>query len=316
MNTQVPSTTPQAPKNTFRIHAALFGAALIYAATYSLAKDLMPGYIQPPAAVVWRVVGAALVFGLLKLATAPRERLVGAADNWRAVACGVLGIGINQLAFFQGLSLTTPINASLIQTISPIVVVLASAVLLGERLTPLRLLGIALGAAGAAALIASRPSSGRVAQDALAGNLYLLLNATVFALYLVLVAPLMRKYHAFTVLTYIFVVGAVVVLPLGLPQALRTDYARFPPYIWAELGYMVFFLTILAYLLNNWALKYAQPALLGVYIYLQPVLAVLIAVGLGKDSFTLGKAWQAALIFLGVWLVGRRPRPVPAPTEQ
>ena len=297
----------------FRLHAALFTAALIYAGTYSLAKDLMPGYMLPPAAVVWRVVGAALVFAALKRWAAPHERITGRADKWRVVACGVLGIGLNQLAFFGGLALTTPINASLIQTISPIVVVLASAALLGDKLTPPRLLGIALGTAGAAALILSRPPAGHAAANPLLGNLYLLFNATVFGLYLVLVAPLMRKYHAFTVLARSFLVGAVVVLPIGLPQAIATDYGRFPLFIWAELGYMVFFLTILAYLLNNWALKFASPALLGVYIYLQPVLAVLIAVSLGKDTFTLDKAWQAALIFLGVWLVGRKPKPAVAP---
>ena len=297
----------------FRLHAALFGATLIYAATYSLAKDLMPGYILPQAAVVWRIVGAALVFALLKRWAAPHERIAAGADTWRVIACGVLGIGLNQLAFFSGLALTTPINASLIQTISPIVVVLASAVLLGDKLTPPRLLGIALGSVGAAFLILSRPPAGHEAANPLLGNLYLLFNATVFGLYLVLVAPLMRKYHAFTVLARSFLVGAVVVVPIGLPEAIHTDYGRFPLYIWAELGYRVFFLTILAYLLNNWALKYATPALLGVYIYLQPVLAVLIAVGLGKDAFTLNKAWQAALIFVGVWLVGRKPRaPEPA----
>ncbi len=297
--------------SSFRIHAALFAAALIYAATYSLAKDLMPGYILPQAAVVWRIGVAALVFAGLKRWAAPHERIAAGADTWRAIACGVLGIGLNQLAFFGGLALTTPINASLIQTISPIVVVLASAVLLGDKITPLRLLGIALGTVGAAALILSRPPAGHGAANPLLGNLYLLFNATVFGLYLVLVAPLMRKYHAFTVLARSFLVGAVVVIPIGLPQAIATDYGRFPLFIWAELGYMVFFLTILAYLLNNWALKFAQPSLLGVYIYLQPVLAVLIAVSLGKDTFTLDKAWQAALIFLGVWLVGRKPKPVP-----
>ncbi|RZK21993.1 MAG: DMT family transporter [Hymenobacter sp.] len=300
----------------FRLHAALFMAALIYAGTYSLAKDLMPGYILPQAAVVWRIGVAALVFAGLKRWAAPHERIVGRADNWRVIACGVLGIGLNQLAFFGGLALTTPINASLIQTISPIVVVLASAVLLGDKITPPRLLGIALGAAGAAALILSRPPASHGATNPLLGNLYLLFNATVFGLYLVLVAPLMRKYHAFTVLARSFLVGAVVVLPIGLPQALATDYSRFPVFIWAELGYMVFFLTILAYLLNNWALKFATPALLGVYIYLQPVLAVLIAVSLGKDTFTLDKAWQAALIFLGVWLVGRKPKPAAVPATE
>jgi len=295
-----------------RLHTALFLVSLIYAGTYSLAKDIMPRYMQPLGIVTLRIVGAALFFGLFKLLVAPGERITGRADNMRAIACGVLGIGLNQLSFFAGLNLTTPINASLLQTISPIVVVLASAVLLKDKITLPKLAGIALGAAGAAALILSRPSNGTGAKDALLGNFYLLANATVFGLYLVLVAPLMKKYHAFTVLARIFLVGGVVAVPLGLPQAIAADYASFPLYIWGEIGYMVFFLTILAYLLNNWALKYSTPALLGVYIYLQPVLAVLIAVATGKDHLTLDKAWQAALIFVGVWLVSKKPKAAPA----
>jgi len=298
-----------------RLHTALFLVSLIYAGTYSLAKDIMPRYMQPLGIVTLRIAGAALFFGLLKLLVARRERISGRADNFRAVACGVLGIGLNQLSFFAGLNLTTPINASLLQTISPIVVVLASAVLLKDKITPQKLVGIGLGAAGAAALILSRPSNGAVPQAAFLGNLYLLLNATVFGLYLVLVAPLMRKYNAFTVLARIFLVGGVIAIPVGLPQAIAADYNSFPLFIWAELGYMIFFLTILAYLLNNWALKYATPALLGVYIYLQPVLAVLIAVATGKDRFTLDKTWQAALIFVGVWLVSRKPRARELPVE-
>jgi drug/metabolite transporter (DMT)-like permease len=299
----------------YRIHAALFGAALIYAATYSLAKDLMPAYILPQAAVVWRIVGAALVFALLKRWAAPHERIAAGADTWRAIACGVLGIGLNQLAFFKGLALTTPINAALLQTLTPIVVVLASAALLGEKLTLLRLLGVGLGTLGAALLILSRHPAGQAAANPLLGNLYLLFNASVFGLYVVLVGPLMRKYHAFTVLARCFLVGVVVVLPLGLPDAIATDYGRFTLKIWAELGYMVVFLTILAYLLNNWALKYASPALSGVYIYVQQVLVVLIAVALGTDTVTFDKAWQAAIIFLGVWLVGRKPKTAPTPAE-
>jgi len=297
-----------------RLHAALFLVSLIYAGTYSLAKDIMPHYMQPLGIVTLRIAGAALFFGLLQLVVAPGERIRGRADNLRAIASGVLGIGLNQLSFFAGLNLTTPINASLLQTVSPIVVVLASAVLLKDKITLPKLVGVALGTIGAAALILSRPATGAAAKDALLGNLYLLFNATVFGLYLVVVAPLMKKYHAFTVLARIFLVGGVIAIPLGLPQAIQADYASFPLYIWGEIGYMVFFLTILAYLLNNWALKYATPALLGVYIYLQPVLAVLIAVAAGKDTFTLDKAWQAALIFVGVWLVSRKPKPAPAAT--
>ena len=300
-------------KNQYRVHAALFLVAFIYAGTYSLAKDVMPHYIGPLGIVTLRVLGASLFFALAKRLAAPADKIRGRADNIRVVLCGIIGIGLNQLLFFAGLNLTSPISASLLQTISPIVVVLASAVLLNEKITVPRLLGILVGAAGAAALILSRPSQAAIYPHAMLGNIYILLNATAFGLYLVLVAPLMRKYHPFTVLGRIFLVGALVAVPIGWRDALAANYAQFPAYIWAEIFYMIAFLTILAYLLNNWALRHAPPALLGVYIYLQPVLAVLIAVALGKDVFTWDKAGQAALIFVGVWLVSRKPKRAPAP---
>ncbi|AMJ64967.1 DMT family transporter [Hymenobacter sp. PAMC 26628] len=299
-------------KNQYRVHAALFLVTLIYAGTYSLAKDLMPVYMEPFGIVTLRVLGASIFFAVAKQLAAPHDKIRGRADNLRALFCGISGIGFNQLLFFSGLNYTSPISASLLQTISPIVVVVASAVLLREKITLFRLLGILVGAGGAAALILSRPAQAAIYPHATLGNIYILLNATFFGLYLVLVAPLMRKYHPFTVLGRIFLVGALVAVPFGWREALATDYAHFPPKIWAEVFYMVFFLTILAYLLNNWALKYASPALLGVYIYLQPVLAVLIAVALGKDTLTWDKAGQAVLIFVGVWLVSKKPKRAPA----
>ncbi|WP_310395055.1 DMT family transporter [Hymenobacter sp.] len=300
-------------RNQLRVHAALFLVTVIYAANYSLSKDVMPRYMGPFGIVTLRIVGAVLVFSAIKYFVAPQDKLVGRADNLRAVACGICGIGVNQLLFFSGLNLTSPISASLLQTIAPIIVVIASALLLSERITLPRVLGIAVGAAGAASLILSRNAQAAIYPHATLGNVFILANATVFGLYLVLVQPLMRKYHAFTVLTRVFLVGAFIAVPFGWREALTADYAHFPLYIWLEIGYMVVFLTILAYLLNNWALKYASPALLGVYIYLQPVLAVLIAVGLGKDHLTWGKAGQAGLIFLGVWLVSQRPKAAKVP---
>ena len=297
-------------KNSLRVHAALFLVALIYAANYSLSKDVMPHYMGPFGIVTLRIVGAALFFTILSRLLAPQDRIQGRADTVRSVVCGITGIGVNQLLFFSGLNYTSPINASLLQTIAPIVVVIASAVLLGEKITGARVGGILLGAVGAATLILSRSPTDAIYPNATLGNIFILLNATAFGVYLVLVTSLMRKYNAFTVLARIFLVGAVVAVPFGWREALTADYAHFPLYIWAEVVYMVVFLTIIAYLLNNWALKYASPALLGVYIYLQPVLAVLIAVGLGKDHFTWGRAGQAALIFGGVYLVSRKPKPV------
>jgi drug/metabolite transporter (DMT)-like permease len=298
-------------KNSLKVHAALFLVTLIYAANYSLSKDVMPRYMGPFGIVTLRIVGAALFFGLVSRLVAPQDRLLGRADNVRAILCGIIGIGGNQLLFFSGLNYTSPINASLLQTLAPIVVVIASAVLLGEKITLPRVLGIGVGALGATTIIMSRTAASALAPNAPLGNLFILLNATAFGIYLVIVTPLMRKYHAFTVLARIFLVGAFVAVPFGWREALNTHYAGLPSYIWAEIVYMVVCLTILAYLLNNWALKYASPALLGVYIYLQPVLAVIIAVSLGKDHFTWARAGQAALIFTGVWLVSRKPKAAP-----
>jgi drug/metabolite transporter (DMT)-like permease len=259
---------------------------------------------------------------VVKYFAAPHDKITGRADTIRSILCGICGIGVNQLLFFSGLNLTSPINASLLQTFAPIVVVVASVFLLSEKITLPRALGIAVGLVGAALLILSRDVQAAVYPHATRGNVFILLNATVFGIYLVIVTPLMRKYHAFTVLTRIFLVGAFIAVPFGWRDVLHpaAPYATFPLYIWAEVVYMVVFLTILAYLLNNWALKYASPALLGVYIYLQPVLAVLIAVSLGKDHLTWGKAGQAALIFLGVWLVSRKPKapevPVAGPVPE
>jgi len=300
-------------RNQLRVHAALFVVAVIYAANYSLSKDVMPHFMGPFGIVTLRVLGASVFFAILKFFIAPHDKIVGRADTLRSILCGICGIGVNQLLFFSGLNLTSPISASLLQTIAPIVVVIASAVLLSEKITLPRVLGIAVGAAGAASLILSRNAQAAIYPHATVGNLFILANATVFGLYLVLVQPLMRKYHAFTVLARVFLVGAIIAVPFGWREALHAPYATFPLYIWLEIGYMVLFLTILAYLLNNWALKYASPALLGVYIYLQPVLAVLIAVSLGKDHLTWGKAGQAVLIFLGVWLVSQKPKAAAAP---
>ncbi|HEX8429038.1 DMT family transporter [Hymenobacter sp.] len=303
-------------KNSVKVHAALFLVALIYAGNYSISKDVMPHYMGPFGLVLLRIVGAALFFGIISRIVAPQDRITGRADNLRALTCGVLGIGLNQLLFFSGLNLTSPINASLIQTVAPIVTVLASVVLLGEKLTLPRLLGIALAGTGAALIILGRSGPSAVpGQDGTLGNVYILLNATAFGAYLVIVMPLMRKYHPFTVLARIFLVGAVLAVPAGWQQVQEPDYASFPTSIWAAIAYMVICLTILAYLLNNWALKYASPALLGAYIYLQPALAVLIAVSLGKDTFTTAKALQALLIFGGVFLVSRKPKPVAVPLE-
>lgn len=286
-----------------KVHLALFSVALIYGANYSIAKTVMPEYVKPFGLIVIRVVSAALFFGLLSRFVV-KEKIVGKADNWRAALCGLFGVAINQLFFFAGLNLTSPIHASLIMVITPVIVLLLSAVLLKTPVRWLNTLGIFIAGAGALLLISG---GGKPDQNSsLLGDIYILLNAASYGVYLVIVAPLMHRYKAITVVSRIFLVGAVLVVPFGYEQVMAPDWQNFPLEVWLSILFMVVGVTILAYLLNAWALRYATPTLLGAYIYLQPVLAILIAVFAGKDVFTLEKGLYALLIFIGVFIVSRK----------
>ena len=294
-----------------KVHGSLFLVALIYGANYSIAKEVMPAYVQPYGLILLRVSGAVLFFWAVSLLRT-KEQIQGWADWRRVFLCGFFGIALNQLTFFGGLNLTSPINASLIMTITPIVVLIMSAVLLREKVKKQRIGGILLACVGAFLLIYGKTDA--KSQGNTLGDILILINATSYGIYLVLVKPLMQRYKAITVVSRVFLVGFVGVLPFGLPQLGTPDYAAFPVHVWAAIAFMIIGVTIMAYLLNAWALTYASPSLLGVYIYLQPVLAILIAVGLGKDVFTWQKAVFALMIFGGVYLVSRpaRKRAVPA----
>jgi drug/metabolite transporter (DMT)-like permease len=286
-----------------RVHLALFSVALIYAANYSIAKTVMPAFVQPFGLIVIRVVSAAVFFGVLSRLVV-KEKIRGRADNVRVILCGIFGIAINQLFFFAGLNLTSPINASLIMVITPVVVLIMSAVLLKTPVKLLKVAGIFIAGIGAFLLIAG--TGQHKVTGNLTGDIFILLNAVSYGIYLVLVAPLMQKYQAITVVSRIFLVGAILVVPFGFRQLLTPDWANFPVNVWLSILFMVVGVTILAYLLNAWALRFATPALLGVYIYLQPVLAIFIAVFSGNDIFTLEKGLYALLIFAGVFLVSKR----------
>lgn len=283
-----------------QVHAALFLVALIYGSNYSIAKEVMPEYVGPFGLILIRVVSAAIFFGLLsRLVT--KEKIVGRADNLRAIACGVTGIAVNQLCFFAGLNLTAPINAALLMVIIPVVVLLFSAMLLKERVGWRKVIGIAVAFLGALLLISN--SRGESATGNMLGDLLIILNAVSFGMYLVLVKPLMQKYKAITVVSRVFTVGAIIVIPFGFQQVLEPGYSALPGSIWLAIVFMVVAVTILTYLLNTWSLRYANPSLVGAYIYLQPVLAIIIAISLGKDVFTFQKGAYALLIFAGVYLV-------------
>jgi drug/metabolite transporter (DMT)-like permease len=285
--------------------AALFLVNLLYGINYVVAKGLMPGVIGPSGFILLRVVGANLLFWPVWLIR--RER-VSWSDAKRLVLCGVSGVAINQLMFFHGLMRTSPVHASIIMVATPILVLVLSGILLGERITRAKTLGVVLGAAGALVLILS--GSGGHGGSSLLGDVFIFINASSYAVFLVMVKPLMSKYSAVTVMAWCFLVGSLIVVPFGLHEFRAVDWSGLSGPEVGSLLFVVVMVTFVAYLLNTWALRAVQPSVAGSFIYLQPVLALLVTWLWIPDELGLGwpQALAAGCIFLGVWLVGRRER--------
>ena len=285
-------------------HISLFLANLIYAINYTFAKDVMPDFIQPSGFILLRVTGALILFSLFYFLFV--KEAVEKKDVVKLAICGVFGVAINQLLFFEGLNLTTPINAAIIMTINPVLVIIMSAFILYEKINIRKGIGIALGLVGASTLILNSGSlSGNT--DFMLGNMFVFINAASYGLYLVLVKPLMQKYHPITVMFYVFGFGLLYVLPFGYNELLAVDWASFPPIIIWEVLFVVVCTTVIAYLLNSSALKLLNPSTVSIYIYLQPVLATLFAISRGSDTLDEMKIISAIIIFVGVYLVSVRP---------
>ena len=281
-------------------HIALIIVNLIYALNYTIAKDVMPEYIQPSGFILLRVIGGSILFFLTYLFFV-KER-VKKKDFFRLMLCGLFGVAINQLFFFEGLNLTTPINAAIIMTISPVLVIITSAIIIKEKITLRKIIGIILGLIGACILILN---SGDISfeNDFFTGNILVLINATSYAIYLVLVKTLMKRYNPITVMFYVFIFGLIFVLPFGIDEIQKIDLTTFNEEIYLKIGFVVICTTFIAYMFNAFALKSLNPSVVSVYIYLQPLLASLIAIALNSDSLSLVKIFSAIFIFSAVFLV-------------
>ncbi|MCC5945807.1 MAG: DMT family transporter [Bernardetiaceae bacterium] len=285
------------------VHLALFVVALIYGATYSIAKLVIPDFVPPAAMILLRVSGATLLFILLGFVL-KKDPIQNFRDYTRLAICGFFGIAANQLLFFEGLALTTPINASLIMTTTPILVLLISAFIIKERITWLKITGIMLGLSGAVMLIGG--TDFQFSHQGAWGDFMIWINALFYGIYLVLVKPLMQRYEALTVVRWCFIFGLLFVLPFGLPPIQSVVWSAFPMHIVFSIVFLILFTTFIAYLLNAWTLRYVSASIVGFYIYLQPLLATFIAIAMGQDELSWQTFFYSILIFTGVFLVSFR----------
>lgn len=286
-------------------HLAIIGANTIYGLNYVIAKGIMPDFLSPRAIIFLRVSGTLVLCWMLYFFL-PSEK-VEKSDLLKMALCTVFGVGINQVLFFEGLNLTTPISASIISTVMPVFILIFSHFILKEKITGVKVFGITLGAAGALMIILSA-GAGDFRLNTLLGNFMIFTSAASWSLYLVLVKPLMEKYDSLTIMKWIFLFGFIILSPFSFRIVASSSFAQMPFNIWMSVLFVVFITTAFAYYLINYSLKTVSPNVNGIYIYLQPLVASLVAIIWGKDKLTVIDLIAAVLIMAGVYLITQQPK--------
>jgi drug/metabolite transporter (DMT)-like permease len=174
--------------------------------------------------------------------------------------------------------------------------------ILGERISRNKIIGIILGFSGAGYLIL-QAGAFSINSGTFLGNIMVLINASSYAFFLVLVKPLMAKYSPITIMKWLFTFGLIYIIPISFYLLDDTDFTVIPTQIWFSIAYAILFTTVLAYFFNNYSLKNISPTMNSAYIYLQPFLATIVAIIAGKDVLHWNEVIAAVLIFTGVYFV-------------
>jgi drug/metabolite transporter (DMT)-like permease len=275
---------------------------IIFGLHYSIAKSLMPAYYHPLQLVFFRLLCGFILFWLFQKLFV-HEKIVR-KDLFKLAICGFFGLSMNVTLFYIGLHLTTPVDASIIHVTNPLLVLVLSGLLIGEKITGRKVTGIVLGITGALILILYGKGFRLVGQTTI-GNILILLNMVSYALYLVLVKPLVSRYHIATILKWVSFFGFLFVVPITFPFVFLTPYHSQDVYSWFGIGYVIVLNTFVAYMLINFSLMHISPTTVSYFTYFQPVLAAISSVSAGMERITLSKVIAALLIFSGVYIVTR-----------
>lgn len=258
----------------------------------------MPSYIQPFGFIFVRVIFTAIIYFVVSFFV---KEKVERKDFPRLILCGLFGVALNQLMFFKGLELTSPINASLMMTTNPIMVLIAAAIIMNDKITMRKIAGIIIGIIGASLLLLWGKSFS-ISEVSVAGDIMILINSLSFGIFLIIVKPLMLKYKTLTVMKWVFLFGSFMVFPFGYSEFTAVEWSNLDTGTWLSIIYVVVAVTTIAYMLNTVALQNLSPSSVSVYIYLQPLFASLFAIVLGNDHPNPLHFIAAIFIFTGVYL--------------
>ena len=286
-----------------KAHGAMLLAMVLFGLMATFSKDVLThGGITGPQLVAFRICGAAILFWAGSLIV-PQQH-VERRDMLKIVGASFFGFVMAQGGYIVGLSLTSPINATIELTTMPIFTLILSAFILHERITPRRALGIILGFTGAVLLITRTTGGGGRATD-FRGDLLILASQVGYAFYLTYFSGVIRKYDAFTFNKWTFTFASLMILPFTLPHIAQINWAGLSARTATELVYIVAAATFFTFLLVVFAQRRLLPTTVSVYNYVQPFVAVVASMAMGLAAPQWMHAVAAALIFTGVWLVVR-----------
>jgi len=290
-------------KRTIALFAA-FAATSIFGFNHTIAKELMPDVLSPNALLYCRVVGAAICFWFISLFL--KNEKIEFKDFKLIIICAFFGMGLNMITALNGLYNSTPINSAIITTLAPIFIFLISVIIIKEKITRIKYVGVFIGFCGTLTLILLNEKSVSSAPNINLGNFYLFINSISYALYFVLVKPLTKKYSMITIMKWLFLFSIFINMPFGLIEFTEINWVEISGVSLLKISYVIFCTTFLVYLLNLYALKNLKASTVGMFIYLQPVIGILFAIYRGADKLTVADASSVLLVFIGVYLVSKK----------
>jgi drug/metabolite transporter (DMT)-like permease len=281
-------------------HIALFSANIIFGMNTPISRTLMPEILSPYTLTFFRLAGGMLLFWIISLFV--KKEKVPAKDILLLFFASLFSLILNQLPYFVGLSMTSPIDASIVVTMLPILTMILAAIFIKEPITLMKAIGVLVGASGALLLVFNSPvvSAGH---SNFWGNIIVFGAVTSFAIYLTVFKNLITRYSPITVMKWMFLFGTIVGFPFCYEPLMATDFSLLTSGTFWRIGYMVIFATFFGYLLIPIGQKVLRPTTLSMYNYIQPIVASLLAVFIGIDTFGYEQALSGLLVFSGVYIV-------------
>jgi len=288
-------------------HVAMLFANMVWGIMSPISKTvLMSGLISPIALSAMRIAGGALLFWICSLllprSVVKREK-VTPRDMLKIFMASLLIITSNQALYIIGIGFTSPIDSSVMSTITPIFTMIFAAIFISMPITWLKASGVALGLGGALMLVLSDPGSDTHASNQLLGDSLCLIAQVCAALYYVLFSGIITRYSAFTLMKWMFLFSAVTYVPCAIPWLVEVQFSAIGLNLWLSIAYIIVFATFLGYLLIPISQRVLKPTVVSMYNYFQPLTAALLTAILGIGQFGPMKVVATALIFAGVWFV-------------